>query len=362
MDDYEEEYHTNFEDVSFFRNPVTDKITPNGLQFDWQMVGEEHKKGIPAEATRLVLHIEEDEHLESLLLKSDSATLHIRELDFTCEASSAKFGSIRSQIEYLLHSLESAPFSHPKMEEVLDRLREGAEGKHKFTFVVEDILCRSEKQEDSLFFSSFTFFFPPRSQIQPVKGMKVEVEHFQRNWEQLREYDLAEKPKVRYLGEHGVDKLVELVSKAKKVVCLSGAGCSVESGIPAWRNTNKGDIWKNYSENAINYNSFMEDLEVRKAYWNKSLYFWAKRKEALPNPAHFFFAKLKKQGKLLKVVTQNIGLSFSFYTFFFGCLYSKRQPFPGGRTPRRGCCDHSWHFRRHSLPGLQKRVSLLGNL
>jgi NAD-dependent deacetylase len=94
------------------------------------------------------------------------------------------------------------------------------------------------------------------------------------------------------------------VDKAARVVVLSGAGISTESGIPDFRGPQ--GVWtKNpQAEKLSNIHYYMADPDVRKASWKARLEHpaWS----AKPNAGHLALAALEKRGKLHALITQNI--------------------------------------------------------
>jgi NAD-dependent deacetylase len=94
------------------------------------------------------------------------------------------------------------------------------------------------------------------------------------------------------------------VEEARRIVVLTGAGISTESGIPDFRGPQ--GVWtKNpQAEKLSNIHYYMSDPEVRKAAWQSRLQHpaWA----AQPNAGHFALADLEKRGKLHALITQNI--------------------------------------------------------
>lgn len=94
------------------------------------------------------------------------------------------------------------------------------------------------------------------------------------------------------------------VEQAKRVVVLTGAGISTESGIPDFRGPQ--GVWtKNpQAEKLSNVHYYMADPEVRKASWKARLEHpaWS----AKPNAGHFALAALEERGKLHALITQNI--------------------------------------------------------
>ena len=97
-------------------------------------------------------------------------------------------------------------------------------------------------------------------------------------------------------------ELAALIKKSKRAVAITGAGISVESGIPDFRSP--GGLWERFDP--------MEYATIR-AFKKDPAKVWNMLKEmdrilvrARPNPAHYALAELEKQGMLLGVITQNV--------------------------------------------------------
>ena len=91
-----------------------------------------------------------------------------------------------------------------------------------------------------------------------------------------------------------------------KVVCLTGAGISAESGIPTFRG--KGGMWEKYDpEIYANAEGLMRVLRERpRALVSFLVDFYSVLLEAKPNPAHLALGLLEKKSCLEAVITQNI--------------------------------------------------------
>jgi len=101
--------------------------------------------------------------------------------------------------------------------------------------------------------------------------------------------------------EQNIIKAAKMIIKANKIVALTGAGISVESGIPDFRGPS--GLWKKYNPEIASISFFQKNPEE---FWKFSLEIWKVLKHAKPNPAHKALAKLEKLGKLQCVITQNI--------------------------------------------------------
>jgi NAD-dependent deacetylase len=114
----------------------------------------------------------------------------------------------------------------------------------------------------------------------------------------------SRQPAVSMSTGDPVDIARRLVGDAQRVVVLTGAGISTDSGIPDYRGPN--GVWtKNPSaERLSTIDVYLNDQEVRGRVWRNRLHSptWAAR----PNPGHAALVALERQGKLDTLVTQNI--------------------------------------------------------
>jgi NAD-dependent deacetylase len=97
-------------------------------------------------------------------------------------------------------------------------------------------------------------------------------------------------------------QVAALIRGSRRTVALTGAGISVESGIPDFRSP--GGLWSRFDP--------MEYAHIRAFLFNPARV-WVMLKEldatltaARPNPAHYALAEMEARGRLLRVITQNI--------------------------------------------------------
>jgi NAD-dependent SIR2 family protein deacetylase len=96
--------------------------------------------------------------------------------------------------------------------------------------------------------------------------------------------------------------LREFVARHPRLLVLTGAGCSTDSGIPDYRDA--AGAWKR--QTPVEFTPFMRDPLVRARYWARSLLGWRSFGTAAPNAAHYALATLEQAGRICLLVTQNV--------------------------------------------------------
>ncbi len=99
----------------------------------------------------------------------------------------------------------------------------------------------------------------------------------------------------------GIERLAGLLC-GRKVVALSGAGLSTESGIPDYR----GPQSIRRQGRPIYYHEFVENPDSRARYWARSAVGWPRVSAARPNAGHRALAEMERSGVVTGVITQNV--------------------------------------------------------
>ncbi len=104
--------------------------------------------------------------------------------------------------------------------------------------------------------------------------------------------------------EAGLQKAASLVADARRIVVLTGAGVSTESGIPDYRGPQ--GVWTTNpkAEQLSTIAPYLTDPEVRQLAWQMRREHAVWRRE--PNTSHLALVDLEAQGRLSLLVTQNV--------------------------------------------------------
>lgn len=101
-----------------------------------------------------------------------------------------------------------------------------------------------------------------------------------------------------------VEEVRHWIDGARRVVALTGAGISTESGIPDFRGPQ--GVWTRdpAAERLSTIDNYLADPEIRKAAWRGRLEHTAW--QARPNRGHLALVALERRGKLHRLITQNV--------------------------------------------------------
>jgi NAD-dependent SIR2 family protein deacetylase len=98
------------------------------------------------------------------------------------------------------------------------------------------------------------------------------------------------------------NSLVGFIRGHPRLIVLTGAGCSTDSGIPEYRDDDGN--WKHRAP--MQFAEFVNDEGKRRQYWAQSFAGWQRISNAKPNAAHRAIAELERGGHVTCVITQNV--------------------------------------------------------
>jgi NAD-dependent SIR2 family protein deacetylase len=96
-----------------------------------------------------------------------------------------------------------------------------------------------------------------------------------------------------------VERVCRLLA-GRKVIALTGAGLSTDSGIPDYRGP--GSV----RSTPMTYDTFRSGEPARRRYWARSHVGWMRMRQAEPNAGHRALVELERAGVLRGLITQNV--------------------------------------------------------
>ena len=99
-----------------------------------------------------------------------------------------------------------------------------------------------------------------------------------------------------------IETIARLIVEAESIVALTGAGISVESGVPDFRSP--GGLWSKYDP--FEYATYEAFIRKPEKFWYMARELMPLLENAEPNAAHYALRDLEQLGKCEAVITQNI--------------------------------------------------------
>ena len=100
-------------------------------------------------------------------------------------------------------------------------------------------------------------------------------------------------------ASYSIDVARDLL-QGKRIVALTGAGLSTDSGIPDYRGEGR------VAKHPMTFDVFMGSHEARVRYWARSFVGWSRIADAKPNLGHKSLSAAQANGRLGKIITQNV--------------------------------------------------------
>lgn len=99
-----------------------------------------------------------------------------------------------------------------------------------------------------------------------------------------------------------ISELAALISHARAILVVTGAGISTASGIPDFRGPD--GVWK--TQRPVEFDAFKRDAKRRREYWRQKLAAADVFRNAVPNNVHRACVDLERAERLELLVTQNV--------------------------------------------------------
>lgn len=98
------------------------------------------------------------------------------------------------------------------------------------------------------------------------------------------------------------DELQSMLDRHKPWLVITGAGISLNSGIPTYRDDHGNWL----RSEPVKHHEFIQYKDKRKRYWARSAVGWPPVERAQPNDAHYALAELEQRGYIAGLITQNV--------------------------------------------------------
>ena len=112
-------------------------------------------------------------------------------------------------------------------------------------------------------------------------------------------------PKHKEISEKEIRGLKEFIAKSSRLLTLTGAGVSTESGIKDYRSEGVG-LYHTSHHRPMQHSEFIKSAAARQRYWARNAVGWPIFRKFQPNIVHGYLATLENQGILHWLVTQNV--------------------------------------------------------
>lgn len=112
-------------------------------------------------------------------------------------------------------------------------------------------------------------------------------------------------PPHNSVSAQDLQRVERFLSMSERLVVLTGAGISTESGIKDYRSEGVG-LYATTESRPTNYADFLRSAAVRQRYWARNTTAWPFFSSFKPNSSHKALATLEHRGQLHWLVTQNV--------------------------------------------------------
>jgi len=100
-------------------------------------------------------------------------------------------------------------------------------------------------------------------------------------------------------------RFIDIVAASRRLVILTGAGISTESGIPDYRSEEVG-LYARSQNRPIQYQQFIKSEGHRRRYWARNFVGWPRFGFHSPNDSHRLLSSWERSGQVHWLITQNV--------------------------------------------------------
>ena len=112
-------------------------------------------------------------------------------------------------------------------------------------------------------------------------------------------------PKSLPLSQEKLKEFISVLKNVDKLVVMTGAGISTESGIPDYRSQGIG-VYARSKNRPITIQEFLSSEKNRRRYWARNFIAWPVFSSAECNETHYKISEWENDDRFLWLITQNV--------------------------------------------------------
>jgi len=112
-------------------------------------------------------------------------------------------------------------------------------------------------------------------------------------------------PKSLPLSQEKLKEFISVLKNVDKLVVMTGAGISTESGIPDYRSKGIG-VYARSKNRPITIQEFLSSEKNRRRYWARNFIAWPVFSSAKCNETHYKLSEWENDDRFLWLITQNV--------------------------------------------------------
>ena len=112
-------------------------------------------------------------------------------------------------------------------------------------------------------------------------------------------------PPHQEVNRSDIDALFHFVNDHNRLLVMTGAGVSTESGIPDYRSKGVG-LYATSKNRPVQYQDYVKSADIRQRYWARNFVGWPTFSSILPNNTHEILKNWEDINKVDWIITQNV--------------------------------------------------------